>query len=195
MGNPLIVAYDYNSMTPRFFSSYFTKIQPGFYDIQARKAVGASAAAPTYFDPLQNENNFGMDEMLIDGGVVANNPSLYAEMMARYLFDQDEVIMISIGTGDKPFKKIKSASERGKTSLFKTDNNIMGMDVRAAQVICETYFGKDYLRINPPTTRLMDKVDKANIQGLKDDGNGIVKKMEPQIRAFLARVILAKFGK
>lgn len=75
----------------------------------ARKAVGASAAAPTYFDPLQNENGFGMDEMLIDGGVVANNPSLYAQLMSRYLLDHEEVLMISIGTGEKPFKKITDA--------------------------------------------------------------------------------------
>lgn len=107
LGNPLIVAYDYNSNSPRFFSKYFAKILPAFYNIEARKAVGASSAAPTYFDPLQNENGYDLDEMLIDGGVVANNPSLYAMLMARYLYDNDEVIMMSLGTGDKPFKKIE----------------------------------------------------------------------------------------
>ena len=79
--------------------------------------------------------------------------------------------------------------------MFKTDNNIMGMDIRTAQVVSEMYFGKNYLRLQPQTTHMMDKVDKKNIQGLKDDGDGIVKAREADIRAFLARVILAKFGK
>ena len=109
LGLPLIVAYDYNSNSPRFYSDYFYDQQPGFYDILARDAVGASAAAPTYFDPLEHKNNFSMEEMLIDGGVVANNPSLYAQLMSRYLLDHDDVLMISIGTGEKPFKKITNS--------------------------------------------------------------------------------------
>lgn len=39
----------------------------------------------------------------------------------------------------------------------------MGMDVRTAQVVNELYFGKDYLRLQPPTTAMMDKVDPKNI--------------------------------
>ena len=53
--------------------------------------------------------------------------------------------------------------------MFKTDNNIMGMDIRTAQVVSEMYFGKNYLRLQPQTTHMMDKVDKKNIQGLKSD--------------------------
>ena len=47
----LVVAYDYNSQQPRFFSKYFAKEDAGIYDVAIGSATGASSAAPTYFDP------------------------------------------------------------------------------------------------------------------------------------------------
>jgi len=47
----LMVAYDYNSQEPRFFSKFFSEKDPAIYDITFGNATGASSAAPTYFDP------------------------------------------------------------------------------------------------------------------------------------------------
>jgi hypothetical protein len=47
----LIVAFDYNSQEPRFFSKYFSKEDPGIYNITIGNATAASSAAPTFFDP------------------------------------------------------------------------------------------------------------------------------------------------
>jgi patatin-like phospholipase/acyl hydrolase len=47
----LIVAYDYNSQEPRFFSKYFAHMEPNIYDVPVGNATGASSAAPTFFDP------------------------------------------------------------------------------------------------------------------------------------------------
>ena len=74
----LIVAYDYNSRQPRFFSKWFDSMDEGIYDTYTRVAVGASAAAPTYFDPMAYDDMYGTPERLIDGGVIANNPALYS---------------------------------------------------------------------------------------------------------------------
>ena len=128
----LIVAFDYNSQQPRFYSDYFAKNQPGTHYIDTKHAIGASAAAPTYFDPLPHTNMFGIEEMLIDGGVIANNPSLYSHLMAKFLLDKPNLLMVSIGTGDKAFKKLTKVTDLNKSFFTKTDNNIMAMDIRTA---------------------------------------------------------------
>jgi len=59
----LIVAYDYNSQEPRFFSKYFSRENPGIYDVPLDEATGASSAAPIYFDPKTHQNSFGLTEI------------------------------------------------------------------------------------------------------------------------------------
>jgi predicted acylesterase/phospholipase RssA len=56
-------------------------------------AMGTSAA-PTYFSPW----SFG-DRFLIDGGVVANNPACLAMAEAHLLWPDEEIILVSLGTG------------------------------------------------------------------------------------------------
>mmetsp|Transcript_12911 Transcript_12911/g.20010 ORF Transcript_12911/g.20010 Transcript_12911/m.20010 type:complete len:97 (-) Transcript_12911:341-631(-) len=78
----LIVAYDYNSQEPRFFSKYFSREDSAIYDVPVGNATGASSAAPTFFDPKQQLNGYGITELQIDGGIICNNPSLYAHQIA-----------------------------------------------------------------------------------------------------------------
>lgn len=47
----LIVAYEYNTMEPRFFSKYYAELDPNIYQVPISNATGASSAAPTYFPP------------------------------------------------------------------------------------------------------------------------------------------------
>ena len=77
-----IATFDYNSMTPRFYSKYFAKKSPGVYNLKINEAAAASASAPVAFSPLIKENKFGITEAFIDGGIICNNPSLYAFITA-----------------------------------------------------------------------------------------------------------------
>jgi predicted acylesterase/phospholipase RssA len=61
-----------------------------------RHIVAASASAPTYFNPSDVENELG-----IDGGVFANNPTLTAWITMQRMFDQADVLVISVGCGLK----------------------------------------------------------------------------------------------
>jgi patatin-like phospholipase/acyl hydrolase len=74
----LVTSYEYNSKTPRFYSKYFRAVDPGRYDVLLRTAVAASSSAPIYFDPKTYTNKLDIKETLIDGGLICNNPSLYA---------------------------------------------------------------------------------------------------------------------
>jgi len=56
----------------------------------------ASAAAPIYFNPKVIGN-----QTLVDGGIIANEPALYAFLHAKYALSVDPsmIRMVSIGTG------------------------------------------------------------------------------------------------
>lgn len=54
----LLVAYEYNSQQPRFYSKYFSKLQPGIYDIKMSLATGGSSAAPVFFEPQQSYDHY-----------------------------------------------------------------------------------------------------------------------------------------
>ena len=65
-----------------------------------RAVARATSAAPTYFPPEKIETSDPLQYYaLIDGGVVAGNPSMcaYAEAVKM---GNPEVLMVSLGTGE-----------------------------------------------------------------------------------------------
>lgn len=82
----LIVAYDYNGQQPRFYSKWFSKHEPEYYDVPIGSATGASSAAPGFFRPKINKDKYGIEEMQIDGGIIGNNPAFYAYQMAKNFY-------------------------------------------------------------------------------------------------------------
>src|SRR6266849_5514369 len=65
-----------------------------------RKAARATSAAPTYFEPLKIESGAATGYYaLVDGGLFANNPALCALVEARTLFGNDDILLVSLGTG------------------------------------------------------------------------------------------------
>ena len=61
--------------------------------------MGGSGAAPIYFDPNVYIDSYGIQEIVIDGGIICNNPELYAYLMAKYLKGKKKVRIIALGTG------------------------------------------------------------------------------------------------
>ena len=66
----------------------------------ASEAARASSAAPMYFPPaVLTEKDTGKERILVDGGLVANNPALLAYAGARKLYPEaDEFRMLSLST-------------------------------------------------------------------------------------------------
>ncbi|ADF54302.1 MAG: patatin [Zunongwangia sp.] len=90
-----------------------TKYHPAFerdYHIPAYQAAMATSAAPTYFNPYTSEyvDLKGTKRIFsnkVDGGVMANNPTLVAflEAIKAFKVEMSQLEILSLGTGHKKF--------------------------------------------------------------------------------------------
>ena len=93
----LVMAFDTISLKPVMISNmndfkYLSFVQAGL----------ATTAAPVYFSPQKITHN-DTEYNLVDGGIVANNPSMYAYKLARSIFpDADEYHVLSLGSYKNP---------------------------------------------------------------------------------------------
>jgi len=108
--NLLIIATNAttNLFKPHFFRSYNLKNQVN-NNYVLRNAIRASSSAPTYFASFKDVDN----KTYIDGGVVANNPTLMAILESKELWYNCKIdLILSIGTGT-------TLSKEGSTDLSK----------------------------------------------------------------------------
>jgi len=94
LSNLLITSYDIHNNYPFFFKSW--KEDKNF--IKLKDALRATTAAPTYFAPKYLEVK-QEKRVLVDGGVFANNPAACAYANSKKLFPNEEIVLVSIGTG------------------------------------------------------------------------------------------------
>ena len=153
-----VLAYDVENRKPRLLSSYDS---PG---IKMVSAASATSAAPIYYSTQEIDDG----TWLIDGGIVANNPSLLGYSEARKLFPGHQIKVLSIGTGINR-RKIngKHSAKWGALNWFNHD--ILGVMLESSvfDEIATDLMGEDYLRINSPTglvNRRMDDSSGVNLE-------------------------------
>lgn len=120
-----IVAYDYNSQSPRLYSKYFAEKVPGVYRVKMSEATAGSSAAPAYFAPNSYLDMYGIEQLVIDGGIIANNPSLFANLMARDLLGKKNIRIISFSTGTNKNHEAFEKSEITKLDLLGLTSELM----------------------------------------------------------------------
>lgn len=153
-----VLAYDVEKRKPRLLSSYNS---PG---IKMLSAASATSAAPIYYSTQEIDDG----SWLIDGGIVANNPSLLGYAEAKKLFPNEDIKILSIGTGINR-RKIngKNSSKWGALNWFNHD--ILGIMLESSifDEIATDLVGENYLRINSPTglvNRRMDDNSEVNLE-------------------------------
>ncbi|HEV2062203.1 MAG TPA: CBASS cGAMP-activated phospholipase [Solirubrobacteraceae bacterium] len=87
----LVTAYDLVARTPYFFKSWRPDRDAAMVDV-----AHATAAAPTYFEPVALDGR-----SLVDGGVFATNPAMCAYAEARRLEPRRDCYVVSLGTGEQ----------------------------------------------------------------------------------------------
>lgn len=179
----LAVTYGVEECKPQIIKS--TKKM--YRNMESYQAADASSAAPTYFPTKEVE--IGKDDeqfWLVDGGVIANNPTMCAIAEAKRAWQGlslDDMRVLSIGTGYRTRKVNGPASQRWGALQWFTEGHIIDMlsdeRVVAYQAMTITKPGS-YIRVNAemqPQPGLesapddaMDDISKKNIKRLKEFG-------------------------
>jgi len=148
-------------------------------DIPVFDAARATSAAPTYYSPFRRGS-----KVLVDGGVIANNPSLFAYSQARRLWpDCKDFTIVSIGTAGY-VHKMESQSTSGILNWL---DNIVPMystaQKRTVDSVLEMIPEVSYIRIED---QLREKIsmDDTSYRALKlmtDHAETLCTKFRPKL--------------
>lgn len=96
--NLLIPAYQISNMPyPHFFKTHHAcLLECEFDNPYLWECARATSAANGYFKPYKMDN----EHTFLDGGVFANNPSMCAYAQAKNLYPYEQIVIISLGTGE-----------------------------------------------------------------------------------------------
>ena len=153
-----VLAYDVEKRKPRLLSSYES---PG---IKMVSAASATSAAPIYYSTQEIDDG----SWLIDGGIVANNPSLLGYSEAKKVFPGCEIKVLSIGTGINR-RKINgpNSSKWGAISWLRHDMLGIMLESSVFDDIASDVMGNSYFRVNSSTglvNRRMDDASDINLE-------------------------------
>ncbi len=176
----MVTSYDTISRTPIIFKSF----HPRHRDLLVWEVCRATASAPTYF-PAYGMVVDGVQRSLIDGGIVANNPTALAIAEALRqdsgVSQCSQLLVLSVGSGarTRPIS-LRSAREWGALEwavpiidvLF--DGNSDSVDYVARQLV-----GDGYFRLQ---TALL-----AGLDDLDDTSAGNIAALEKLAADYLAR--------
>lgn len=182
-----------NSCAPMFFRSWQARglqLEDGAtaaeYDFRLSAIARATSAAPTYFPPQALLNKAGEEFTMIDGGVFANNPTMCAIVEAHKLYNSQNFLVVSIGTGSEPTRiDANGAASWGKLqwllpimTIF-MDGNSQTTCVEAGQLLAENHWRFEISLASPTpegeqVDAAMDNASAANIMALQHKANQLI---------------------
>ncbi len=171
----LFPVYSISEQMPKFYKSYQFENNEESYDmlepvLLARNVIDASSAAPSYFSPIcYNVDSEEHEE--VDGAICCNNPSDCIFADALRLFPDEDITILSIGTGSPNFKKL--GKETRKWGLFQWAISGISDVILYSNGVTADYktkhfanaLGHKYLRVQEPVDIALDDISK--IQELK----------------------------
>ena len=128
------------------------------YDVKMNFAAAATSATPFIFDAVTRytfNNKQREEEFLIDGQIIANNPSLYAAAYAKNQRNKEKVRVVSIG--------FKPQYDRGDLKTMNALDWLNRIDavIVDAKVTSHSYLtekvAEDYIRLSCET--IIDSYD------------------------------------
>lgn len=116
---------------------------PDSFNVTLNDATQASAAAPIYFDP-----KIVGDMVLIDGALIANDPSLLAFIHARYNLKKPKIRIVSIGTGLDLISEISANTTSLITWITELTAFLVSLKQTSHEYVVQ-YMADDYYRYCP----------------------------------------------
>ncbi len=188
----LVTAYEIEQRTTFFFKS--TKARADERDDFAiRDAAQATSAAPTYFEPVRLEREHGRPDLaLVDGGVFANNPAMCAYAEALKDEGDDEIVLLSLGTGEltRPLP-YEDAKDWGLAEWAKPIIDVVFDGVSdATDHHLEQIIGRErYFRFQTRLDRARDDMDdasKGNLHLLKQEAEELLRDERDRFEQLIA---------
>jgi len=168
----LITSYDLRDSKPLIFKSF----DPRFKKIPVWEIVKASSSAPIYFPAhiLRFDNEV---LPLIDGGVVANNPSMVGIVEGyRILSEQNnttpfkDIVLASFGTGEKRESiSAEKADKLGLIGWIKPISDILfdgAMD--SVDYMAKNFLGENHYRFQTELKYGSENLDNGTPENLDD---------------------------
>ncbi|MBD8043467.1 patatin-like phospholipase family protein [Arthrobacter sp. Sa2BUA2] len=158
-------------------------------DARMSLAALATSAAPTYFEPVRYAGPDGVDRLLVDGGLAANDPAFVALALAlvqqRRSGGTEEILLVSLGTGLQAGGGSLEASSLAQlahpeqlAALEPIVESLYGAPGLLTRHLLASALGTGYVRVQ---TRLLPGVDHAldnaspeNIRGLLATADALV---------------------
>ncbi|WP_419214887.1 patatin-like phospholipase family protein [Wolbachia endosymbiont of Rhagoletis cingulata] len=185
LSNVLLTSYDIYNNCPFFFKSW----KEG--NIKLKDALRAATAAPTYFIPKHLKID-QIDRVLVDGGVFANNPAACAYASGKRLFPNDDIVLLSIGTG-RTDRSIDNSRRFGKISWIKPLLHVMfassldAVNYQLNQVIADKYIRiQSQLKI---ASSDMDNITSKNIKSLQQEAKAMIEDNQKVIEKFCIDIL------
>ncbi|BET29212.1 patatin-like phospholipase family protein [Wolbachia pipientis] len=180
--NLMLTSYDIKNNYPFFFKSW--REDRNF--IKLKDALRATTAAPTYFAPKYLKIN-QKEMVLVDGGVFANNPAACAYASGKRLFPNDDIIILSIGTG-RTDRSIANSKRFGKIGWIKPLIHVMfASSLDAVNYQLDQVIGDKYIRIQSQlkiASPDMDNITSKNIKSLQQEAKAMIEENQKVVDKF-----------
>lgn len=188
----LVTAYDIKDRLAFFFRSARARSDPT-YDFSLRDVARATAAAPTYFEPVEVTDTAGARTYpLIDGGVFAVNPAMcaYTDVVAG---GAGLDVLASLGTGSQT-RSYDPASVRGwgqvqwaRPALDMVFDGVSDtIDFELGALAADRY-----VRLQVELRYARDDLDdasEANLRRLRGEGERLIAERTADIEALCERL-------
>ena len=131
-------------------------------DFPVKEAGRATTAAPTYFSPLVKGSS-----ILADGGIIANNPSVYAYYEAKKLYpDCKKFHILSLSTG----AKIHTMGSNQISGILNWAEDILPLysnaQKRLADYLLYNNHEVEYTRVDAPLSESI-RMDDVSVQAME----------------------------
>lgn len=185
----IVPAYDTALPGPYFFKTAKARATPDTDDFPLSVVARATSAAPTYFEPLETRGR-----ALLDGGVFAVNPAMSA--FAEVLKDVDarEVILLSLGTGQRTRKRsFEEIKDWGVAKWARPILDVVfdGVSDAVDYQLDHVLGGDRYWRLQTELTLASDDLDDAsedNLAKLRGHADDLIRDQSDVLDAALARL-------
>lgn len=201
----LISSYDVRRRTPTFFKQHKAVNDPK-RDFYIRDVARATSAAPTYFELAHVTSRGKTRHPLVDGGVIANDPSLCAYAEARTLAGVGAADMFLVSIGCAPSDKYKrytynEAKDWGLAEWVKpvVDITFEGGPQIAAYVMEQLFDtvqdgtpgDQKYFRLQPElfgASAEMDDASEKNLRRLESAGEKNAEAFDDELNRIVERL-------